>query len=303
MPPIRPPTAADTTKLFLLGAIWGSAFLCIAIALEDFQPMTVAAIRITLAGLALCSAAWLRGERGSVDGRILLLLVLIGFFNSALPFTLISWGQQHIDSSRAAILMAMGPFIVLLMSHLFTNDDRLTAPKLAGMALGFGGVVLLIGADVLFGARSGVLGQLAVVGASTSYAIAGLLTRRAATLPPLLWSGIVLMTASAYMVPAALLVDQPWTATPEWRSVAALLFLSVGPTGFAYVLRFQIIRNCGMTFMSQVSYLVPMFGVFWGWLFLAETPSPRLWAALALIVAGIYVSRLGRRRGAGVAVR
>ncbi|HET8726997.1 MAG TPA: DMT family transporter [Alphaproteobacteria bacterium] len=296
MAPIRAATALDVFKLFLLGGIWGSAFLCIAIALEGLPPTSIAAGRIALAGAALGAVAWGRGARLPRDGKTWALIILIGALNSAVPFLLISWGQQAIASSRAAILMATGPFAVLALSHLFTRDDRLTLPKLAGVVLGFAGVVLLVGFDAVIGDHASVAGQLAVVGAALCYAVSALLTRKAAHVPPLALSATVLGSAALYMVPAALLYDRPWELAPGWDSLAAVLFLGLFPTGLAYLLRFQIINDVGMTFMSQVSYLVPIFGVLWGWLFLAEMPTPAAWGALALVLAGIAISRLGPAR-------
>ncbi len=292
MSPIRQPTSIDTTRLFALGAIWGSAFLCIEIALTGFAPLTLAAGRITLAAIALAFAMRLAGLRLPTDPRTLGLLTVIGFFNTALPFVLISWGQQHIDSAMAAILMATGPFVALILSHVFTGDDRLTLPKLAGMLLGFAGVAVLVGVDALTGARAGVYGQLAVMGAAACYALSGVLTRRVAHVAPLANAATVLFTSAIYMIPLALLVDRPWQVTPDREAVLALVFLGLMPTGLAYLLRFQIIIAVGATFMSQVSYLVPLFAVLWGWLFLSEVPATSGWIALGLILVGINISRL-----------
>lgn len=296
MPPIRQPTSVDTARLFALGAIWGSAFLCIEIALTGFAPMTLAAGRIVMAALALAIATRLAGVPLPTDIRTLGLLTVIGFFNTALPFVLISWGQQHIDSAMAAILMATGPFVALILSHLFTGDDRLTWPKVAGMLLGFSGVMVLVGVDVLAGAKASVMGQLAVMGAAACYALSGVLTRRVAHVAPLASAAMVLITGAVYMVPLALAIDRPWQSMPNGSAWLALGFLGLFPTGFAYLLRFQIITKVGATFMSQVSYLVPLFAVLWGWLLLSEIPSASGWIALGLILVGITISRMRRSR-------
>lgn len=292
MSPIRQPTARDTARLFALGAIWGSAFLCIEIALTGFAPLTLAAGRIVMAAAALTVATRLAGVRLPSDARTVGLLTVIGFFNTALPFVLISWGQQHIDSAMAAILMATGPFVALILSHLFTGDDRLTLPKVAGMLLGFAGVTVLVGVDALAGAKASVLGQLAVMGAAACYALSGVLTRRVSHVAPLASAAMVLITGAAYMVPLALAVDRPWQSMPNGSAWLALGFLGLFPTGLAYLLRFQIITAVGTTFMSQVSYLVPLFAVLWGWLLLSEIPAVSGWVALGLILCGITISRL-----------
>ena len=155
---------------------------------------------------------------------------------------------------------------------------------------------MLVGVDALAGAKASVLGQLAVMGAAACYALSGVLTRRVAHVAPLASAAMVLITGAVYMVPLALAIDRPWQAMPNGSAWLALGFLGLFPTGLAYLLRFQIITSVGATFMSQVSYLVPLFAVLWGWLLLSEIPAASGWIALALILGGITISRLGRTR-------
>ena len=298
MQSIRDPTTADYGRLLLVGAIWGSAFLCIEIALTGLPPVTIAASRIAIGALVLALVAWHRGITLPAGSRTWALLILIGFLNSALPFLLISWGQQSIPSARSAILMGSGPFLVLWLSHLTTRDDRLTGHKIGALLLGFTGVATLVGYDAMRGDTASLMGQVAVIGAAACYGISSVLARWIATVPALTSSTIVLASAACYMVPAALLIDRPWTLQPQPSALLALLFLGLFPTALAYLLRFQIIRDTGATFMSQVSYLVPLFAVFWGWLFLAQIPPARAWFALLLIFAGVYLSQHRKQRPA-----
>ena len=294
---IRPPQPVDYAQLFLLGAVWGSAFLCIDIALTSLAPMTVAATRIVIGGAVLMAVVLAMRIPIPTDPRTLGLLTVISALNTALPFFLISWGQQFIDAGRAAILMSFGPFVALTLGHVLTADDRMTAQKLVGVALGFVGVATLIGWDVVLGQTSGAVGQLAVIGAASCYALAGALSRHVGHVPPLANAGVVLALASVYTVPLALVMDRPWTVPlPAAEVLIAVGFLGVMPTALCYVLRFQLIRAAGATFMSQVSYLVPVFGVLWSWVFLAQVPAVGAFVALALILAGIAVSRFPRRR-------
>jgi drug/metabolite transporter (DMT)-like permease len=296
MTSIRPPGLQDTAKLFVLGAIWGSAFLCIEVALRSFAPLTLAAARILLAAILLLGLSLAAGSRLPRDRRTWGRIFLVGLTNATLPFLLISWGQQHISAGMAAILMGAGPFVALALNHHFTADDRLSRPKLFGMVLGFGGVMALVGIDGLGGARSTLWGQLAVITASGLYALSGLLTRRLGHLEPRVSSGCVLVSAAVTTVPLALIVAPPWGTSPSPEAWAALVFLGLISTGFAYLLRFQLIKDTGATFMSQVAYLVPLFGVLWAWLFLGQVPSAAAWMAMVLILIGINISRL-RRRG------
>lgn len=295
MIPIRPATPADVARLFLLGAVWGSSFLCVEIALEGLTPLSIAAGRIGFGMVALTTALRLAGQSLPRDLRTWRLLILAGLFNTTLPFLLIGWGQQHITAGRAAILLAAGPFLALTLSHFLTRDDRLTVAKCAGLVLGFGGVVVLVGFDALTGAADSVIGQASVVAAAACYSIAGLLSRRLGHVPALANAAGVLIAASLYMVPLALVVDRPWRFALDGETVLAVLFLGLVPTGIAYVLRFKLLIAVGLTFMTQVSYLIPLFAVFWAWLFLSEVPGPAGWLALVLILLGIAVSRLGPR--------
>lgn len=294
---IRPPQPIDYGQLFILGAVWGSAFLCIDIALTSLAPMTLAATRIVIGGVVLMAVVLAMRIPIPRDGRTWGLLTVISVLNTALPFFLISWGQQFIDAGRAAILMSFGPFVALTLAHFLTADDRMTGQKLIGVALGFVGVATLIGWDVLLGETRGVIGQLAVVGAASCYAFAGALSRHVSHVAPLANAGIVLALAAVYSVPLALVMDQPWTGpVPTTDVLIAVGFLGVMPTALCYVLRFQLIRAAGATFMSQVSYLVPVFGVLWGWVFLAQVPAVSAFIALALILTGIAISRFPRQR-------
>ena len=173
---------------------------------------------------------------------------------------------------------------------------RLTWQKLAGVMLGFAGMAMLVGLEGLLGGRTTLIGQLAVLAASFCYSLSALLTRKLSHLDSRVSAGAVLLTAGLYLVPAALLLDPPWRVVPSGEALAALLFLGVVSSGVAYLLRFQLIKDTGAIYMSQVSYLVPVFGVFWAWLFLGELPSEAAWVALALVLLGINVSRLSRRR-------
>lgn len=294
---IRTPQSIDYVQLFILGAVWGSAFLCIDIALTSLSPLTIAASRIIIGGTVLMACIAVMRIPIPKDARTWGLLTVISALNTAMPFFLISWGQQFIDPGRTAILMSFGPFVALTLGHFLTADDRLTAQKLIGVILGFVGVVTLIGWDLVLGQTSGVMGQFAVVGAASCYAVAGALSRRVSHVPPLSNAALVLVLAAVYTVPVALLLDAPFAGPmPPVDVWVALAFLGVMPTALCYVMRFELIRVVGATFLSQVSYLVPVFGVFWAWVFLAQTPAVSAIVALGLILGGIAVSRFPRHR-------
>lgn len=301
---LRPPGPADYAKLWLLAGIWGSSFMSIEVALTALPPLVIASGRLLLAALAMTIALRLLGLRlpplSREGGRDWALCLLIGLFNSALPFALISWGQQFISSGRTAILIACGPFLALTLAHWFTHDDRLTTGKLIGVSLGFSGVLALIGTDALQGENDAVIGQLAVALAALCYAVSSLLTRRLSHLPSLVSSAGTLITGALISLPTLTLTSLPQNLNwaEHWPAAAALLWLGLSATALAYLLRVQLIQRIGTTFMSQVAYLIPLFAVFWGWLFLDERPAASAWLALGLILAGMAASRLpGREIG------
>ena len=289
---IRAPTWFDFGKLFLLGAIWGSSFLWIELALRDFGPLTIATGRLLIGALVLQSIAFATGQRLPRGVGIWRLLIIVSVLNAALPFFLINFGQARAGAGTTAILIGAGPFVALVMSHIYTGDDRITLMKTIGMMLGFAGVLSLVGVEVLVGAGSAVLGQLAVVGAAVSYAASGLMTRWLAPIPVLVSAAWVLTLGTLYMVPIAFIIERPLAVQPSLEGIGSLLMLSLFATALAYLLRYQITREVGAVFMSQVAYLVPVFGVLWTWIFLGQEPSTPAYVALGLILAGIYVSRL-----------
>jgi len=290
--PIRPSTLWDVAKLACLAAIWGSAFLAVEIAVREVPPVTLAAMRILLGASILNAVVLARGDVYPRDFYSWAMLTVVGFFNSALPFFLIAWGQQHVNTGTSAILMSSGSFVALLLSHFSTRDDRLSLPKALGLGIGFSGVLVLMGPAMLAGAASSVLGQLALIGAASGYATAGVLTRFVPRVSPLASSAVVLASAGLYMIPLALWLDRPWDLAPSARALAMLGYLGVVATALAYLLRFTLIRQVGASFMGQVGYLIPFFAVFWGWLFLGQIPGLHTWLALGFILLGINISRL-----------
>lgn len=297
MKQIHQPEPRDHLTLLLLGAIWGSSFLCISIALQDFAPLSIAAIRIAIGGLTLFAVTRMRGLTLPSGLRIWLLLLVIGALNSSIPFSLISYGQLSISSGTSAMLIATAPFTALLVAHWLTGDDKISRKKVIGLVMGFAGVLVLIGPDALASRNDAVNGQLMVMLAAACYGSSSILIRKISYIDSLVSSGAVLLVTSAYFIPLALWLETPWLITPSIGSVVALVYLGLVPTAFAYLLRFWLINRVGTVYVSQVSYLVPLFALFWGWLFLAEMPDHTTWIALTLILAGIAANSWPRKRG------
>ena len=276
----------------LLGAIWSSSFMWIKIAVQEVGPITLVAFRTLfglLFGVVVILAQRLQLPRNWKEWAPLLIL---GITNVAIPFFLISWGEQSIDSAVAAILDATVPLFTILIAHYLLHDDKMTVPKVLGLLVGFAGVVILMSKDI--GASFGsVLGQLAVVLASAFYAGSNVYARRTTEdTPGILRSAGPLLSATAVMWLATPLVEQPVRLPHLEITWIALLFLGILGSGLAFVLSYYLIHNIGPTRTSMVTYLFPLGGVLLGVVFLHEKLSWQVFAGGVLVVVSLLVANM-----------
>jgi drug/metabolite transporter (DMT)-like permease len=293
LPALRRPTRTDILKLVFIGAMWGGSFIFIAVALQDYGPISIAAWRVFLAAIVLVLFSVAFGQafpRGLATWR---LVFVVGLLNSAVPFFLISWGQQFISSAESALLMATGTFCALLLSHFFSHDERINFSRGLGVATGFAGVVVLVFWDLQESGLGGLKGQLAVMAAGCSYATSSVIARRITHLPPISTAASTMLSACIYLIPLAFILENPLPANPENSSLIALFYLGVLATALGFVIRFTVIRNNGAVFMAQVGYLVPLFGVIWSWLYFSDAINLATWLSLILIIIGIAITRRG----------
>jgi drug/metabolite transporter (DMT)-like permease len=274
----------------LLGGIWSSSFLWIKIAVQEISPVTLVAFRVLfglLFGVTVILIRRIRWPRGFKEWFPLLLL---GITNVTIPFVLISWGEQSIDSAVAAILDATVPLFTIAIAHFLLSDDKMTVPKTAGLLIGFAGVVVLLSKDI--GASPGsVLGQAAVVLASAFYAGSGVYARKTTEdTPGILRSAGPLISASLLMWLATFLVEKPAKMPQLPITWIALLWLGILGSGFAFVLSFYLIHEIGPTRTSMVTYLFPLGGVILGVVFLHEQLTWQLITGGFLIVASLAVA-------------
>jgi drug/metabolite transporter (DMT)-like permease len=223
-------------------------------------------------------------------------ILLAGLFGNALPFTLISWGEERIDSGLAAILMAPMPLTTLLLAHVFT-EEKLNAGKLAGVGLGIAGLVVLIGPQSLTRLGDDTVRQLAVAAAGCCYAVNAVASKWLTGGSRLGMTAAVMMASIVFMAPLSLLDPAAWSFAPSALSLTAIVVLAVMQTAIGTLLMLGIVARQGASFFSQINFLIPLFGVMWGALILAERPSPNAVAALALILAGVGVARRAVIRG------
>ena len=270
----------------------------IEIALKTFGPFSIAASRIVLAGALLYVIARIKGETFPTDKPTLKILTLMGLAGTA-PFILISWAQQSIDSSTAAIVMAAAPFNILILAHFFTPDEKLSLGKVAGMVIGFAGVLLLFGGVPLENLSTTGLGIAAVFVATIFYAIASILVRRLVHVSALITSAGFLVIASFMVFPLSLIFDPPWENEFTLEGMLALIFLGIFSSGLASLLLVHLIKRAGVTFASMTNYIVPLIAVLWGIFLLDEHIPPNTWLAMALILSGVAIANFAIRGNIG----
>lgn len=286
-----PPTLANWLSIAALGLIWGATFMVVAIALEGYGPLTVAGARTTLGAIALLALmVLLKRPLPTFTPLIARYLIAIGLLNTALPFALLSWGQQYVPSAFAGISMAALPLFVLPLSHVFT-DEKMSLRTTLGVILGFIGAIVLIGPGVLrLGTGLEPLGQLACIGASVSYAVSSVMTRRCPPIDPITMAALLLTVGAAALIPAMLIFEGiPSMGDP--RPTIAIILLGLIPTGLATLIRVATIRSAGAIFMTLVNYQVPVWSVIFGAWILNEVLPLRFFAALGLILLGLAISQ------------
>lgn len=274
----------------LLGAIWSSSFMWIKIALQEIGPITLVAFR-ALFGLLFCIVVmFIQRVQWPRSFKSWFPLLLLGVTNVAIPFFLISWGEQSIDSAVAAILDATVPLFTILIAHYLLHDDKMTLPKVLGLLIGFAGVIVLMSKDIS-ASSSSLLGQIAVIVASAFYAGSAVYVRKTTEdTPGIVRSAGPLVSATMVMWLAAFLIERPVEIPQLGMTWVALLFLGVVGSGFAFILAYYLIHEIGPTRTSMVTYLFPLGGVTLGVIFLHEQLTWQLITGAILIVSSLAVA-------------
>ena len=285
---MRPANSIDLSLLLLLAVIWGSAFFNIKIATYSYEPFTLALVRVIFASiplLILCKLKKIKIEAFEKDWK---LFALIGLTNISIPFVLIAIGTAKINSYLAAILMSTTPLSGSILAHFFIKDERLSFFKSLGVLLGFSGIVLLFFDKVVINQENFIYAIITIIG-STFYCIGGLLTLKLkdkknenVTTSTTLWSVI-------FLLPFSIVFETPWNLNPSLTSTLSLLYLGVIATGLAWLIRFRILTVNGLVFQTQVAYLIPIFGIFFGYFLMNEIITWRVLISLAIILLGIYI--------------
>jgi drug/metabolite transporter (DMT)-like permease len=280
---------SDIARLLVLAGLWGGSFVFIRVAVAEISPSWLAFSRVALAFVALLIIAVARRSLPALRSRWRDYLV-IGAVNSALPFALYAFAEQYVTASTAAILNATSPFFSALVAAAWLKES-LTTRQLAGMGLGFGGVVWLVGWHSASLSQPMLLALLACLAAALCYAVGGVYTKvRMSGVPS---TAIALYSQLAAAIVLAVPASAAPMSTPSALVVANVLALALASTAFAYLLYFRLIANVGPTRALTVTFLIPLFGVLWGVVFLNEPLSSGMIFGGLLILAGTWVTTRG----------
>jgi drug/metabolite transporter (DMT)-like permease len=285
-------TRAYVPLFAVLAAIWGASYLFIKIGDRGFEPATMMLVRLVVASVVLVGLLAVRGELGALR-RAPLGAYALGLINGAIPFTLIAWGEKHVDSGSAAVANSGVPLFVALLAPWLAAGERVIGLRLAGLLLGFGGVAGLVGLHPS-GGWWFVAGVGAILAATLSYAVSSLCAQRLVRRV----GGPVLATAG-YIGAAVLLLPlgaaQAPHAWPGWKPLAAVLALALFGTAFAQVLSYRLLARFGSSRSTLVSYLIPAFALLYGSVFLGESLGVAKLGGFVLILLGVVIASGGVR--------
>ncbi len=285
---MRQPKLIDYFFLTLLALIWASAFFNIKIATYSFGPVTIAFLRVLFGSipvLLLCYYKNIKIEAFSKDWHW---FAMIGFINLVAPFFLIAYGVKSVQSNLAAILMATTPLSATVLSHFYTKNEKFNLIKTFGVLIGFFGVIFLFSENLLIN-ENNVFSALLILLGSTCYVVGGLLTLKISKKKNENVTGSILIWATIILIPLVSFIEQPWQVIPRTDSLVSVIYLGIVPTGVAWLLRFRILKNNGLIFQAQVAFLIPIFGVILGYIFLKELITIKVLISLIAVSIGIYL--------------
>ena len=293
---MRQPKLTDYILLTVLALIWASAFFNIKIATYSFGPITIAFLGVffgALPVLLLCYFKKIKVEAFSKDWHW---FATIGFINLVAPFFLIAYGVKSVQSNLAAILMSSTVLSSTVLGHFYTKNERFDLTRTIGVLIGFSGIIYLFSDNLLITENNFISALLILLGA-TCYVVGGLLTLKISKKKNENVTGSILIWATIILIPLVSLIEQPWNSTPRLDSTISVIYLGLVSTGVAWLLRFKILTTNGLIFQSQVSYLIPIFGVILGYIFLDEIITIKVLVSLFAVIIGIYfVKKAGLKR-------
>ena len=287
---MRKPTIIDYSLLCFLALIWSSAFFNIKIATDSFGPVTIAFLRVFLASIPLIILCNYKKIKIEVFSKDWYWFALIGFVNLVIPFFFISYGIKAVQSNLAAILMSSTPLTSTILGHYFTKYEKFNLIKTIGVLIGFSGIVYLFSDNILINENNFYSAIIILLGA-TGYVVGGVLTLKISNKKNENVTTSICIWASIILLPLTLIFEQPWNSIPSTISVISVIYLGLVSTGLAWLLRFSILKKNGLIFQSQVSFLIPIFGIVLGYIFLNELITPKIIVSVVLVLIGIYLAK------------
>ncbi len=284
---MKTPKLIDYTLLVILALIWASAFFNIKIATESFGPITIAFLRVffgSIPVLLLCIFKRIKVEAFSKDWYW---FAIIGFINLVAPFFLIAYGVKSVQSNLAAILMSTTPLSSTILGHFFTKNEKFNFIKTFGILIGFSGIIYLFSDKILINDNNFISALLILLG-STCYVVGGVLTLKISKKKNENVTGSILIWAIIILAPLVSFIEKPWNTIPSIESSISVVYLGFVSTGLAWLLRFRILKNNGLIFQSQVSYLIPIFGIGLSYIFLDELITNKVLVSLCAVLVGLH---------------
>ena len=284
--------------LIILSAIWGSAFFAIKIGLNSFSPTSVASVRLIIASIFLIFFFYIKKKQIKFTKQVLYLLIIIGIIGNFIPFYLISWAEQYIPSSTAGMLMAIGPIITLIMSHFLTKNDKFTLIKFISILVGFVGVLFIFNFNsinnLFFNNFISLISKLLVIIAAFGYMFSNILAYEKLNHIDSFSITTFATTFGAIFSIPFFIIDisvNNYNFNVHYNSIFALIYLGIFPTAIAFQFRYYITKTSGPVFLSYVAYLIPVFAVLWGYIFLSETITLNSIIGIFLILLGVYLGQ------------
>ena len=278
--------------LLILASLWGPSFLFIKVAVREISPIHLATLRIAVAAIAINIFLKISGKPFKKDLKFWRDVTISGVFSLSLPFMLISWGEVYIDSALASILNGLTPLFTIIMANFLISDDKMTRPKLIGTIIGFAGLFVLVSPHLSSEMKASSMGIAAVVLAACSYGVGMVYARlKLKGTPPLHAPASQLLTASIYMIPIALFTDGvPAFADISFNAIGSVLILALFGTALAYIIFFKILEKASASYLSYVTYLIPIYGVMLGVAFLNESISTETVIGAGIILTGLMIA-------------
>jgi drug/metabolite transporter (DMT)-like permease len=291
---MREAKSLDYFVLTLLALIWASAFFNIKIATYSYGPLTIAFLRIFLGAIPVILLCYIKKINIEAFSKDWYWFASIGVINLVIPFFLIAYGVQNVQSNLAAILMASTPLSATVLAHFFTKNEKINLVKSLGVLIGFSGIVFLFSDNILIN-KNNFISALLILCGSTFYVIGGLLTLKISNKKNENVTASILIWGTLILLPITFFIEQPWNLSPRIDSTISLLYLGVFSTGIAWLLRFYILKHNGLVFQAQVAYLIPIFGVILGFLFLGELITAKVMISLLAVIIGIFIVKRGSK--------